>query len=133
MYTTRTLSFALAMILFPAVFGISQERPRSLDERSPEYNYPNNPISVVSRALGNTVFSKESHIRADRSWLKNLAFTVQNQSKKTITFIRIELVIKDQGKLTGQMRMPVEFGRPEPVLDGTGKPSAEYRRPVLKP
>ena len=65
--------------------------------------------------------------------IKELAFTVKNVSDREITFFRIDLVIKRNDKLPVEIRIPVEFGRGEPVLDATGTPTGEYKREPMKP
>ena len=134
MKATTNLILWIGVVLLLTATGNSQEKMRSLNETNPSFDYPNKPVAIVSRELGNKPFLKDTQVKADQDWLKNLSLGVKNVSRKTIIFLHIDMVVEKQGKLQTGVDIPIEFGRPtEPILDEAGNPTGKYRGSVLKP
>ena len=123
----------VGVVLLVTSLGNSQEKIRTLDETNPSFNHPNKPIVIISRELGDKPFLNETQVRGDKDWLKNLRLGIKNVSRKTIIDFHINLVVEKQGKLLTRVDIPIDFGRPEPILDDAGKPTGRYQSSVLKP
>ncbi|MBP7473883.1 MAG: hypothetical protein KA810_01375 [Pyrinomonadaceae bacterium] len=115
------LIFSIGFVLISIVHGFSQEKPRTIDESNPQYNYPNQPVSIVARKIGDLAFEKNTPVRASKSWLKDVRLTIRNTSSKTLVWLWVELNIERQGKLSSQGSIPLQFGNRAAQRDSTGK------------
>lgn len=125
----RTVLITCFLLLF---FGTSssQERTRVVDNE--RYKKSNEPLKVEYK-LGNKPFLSGNNIKAGPDWLTDLKLQVRNISKKTIVYFHLQLVVEKQGTMPNKNAVTASFpGAPEPVFDGSGKPTGELRRPVLR-
>ena len=99
----------------------SQVRARRVYEFNPRFTYPNRPVTIVGRQLGQIPFEREAEIRSDKTWLRDLRLTFKNTSSKTLMWLWVELMIDRQGNLPTQVGIPLEFGRITVPLDPNGK------------
>jgi hypothetical protein len=130
-YISRVSVFVFSMVLLTASISIAQEKIRTV-ENGP--SYPNQPIVVISRELGNKPFINETQVSGVQDWLKDLTLGIKNIFRKPVQYLQIELVIEKQGKLSTKVGIPVSFRAPqEAILDTDGKPSGRYQRKMLIP
>lgn len=125
----------IGVALFMPFIAVSQDRVRLIEESDPKLNFPNAPVAIVSRSVGNKTFLSDGKFVAGPDWLKNLTLDVQNVSTKRIIRFEINLKIEKQGSMTYDAGMEYYFRlRNEPVLDKMGRPTGEYKiRKPLEP
>lgn len=116
-----------------AIFGYSQDKPRTINEGKHVYN-TEPPIAIVERSLKGKNFSGEEKVLAGQNWLKDLKLTIKNTSSKTIVYFYIELVIPKNDRLTNRVPIPLRFGTPLFLLTDNGMAYIEKKnRELLRP
>lgn len=116
-----------------AIFGYSQDKPRTINEGKHVYN-TEPPIVIVERSLKGKNFSGEEKVLAAQNWLKDLKLTIKNTSSKTIVYFYIELVIPKSERLKTRVPIPLRFGTPLFLLTDNGMTYIEKKnRELLRP
>jgi len=92
----------LVLLLVPLC--IAQEKIRTLEN---EYPYPNQPIEIVSRQLGDKPFIDEKRVLGGRDWLGKLTLGIKNVTNKNILSFDINILVRKDG--TPAMGIPINF------------------------
>lgn len=103
-----------------AVICQAQNKPRTVDESNPLYSYPKQPVTIVARKLGERPFERNSAVRTDKSWLRDLRLTFKNTSGKPLIWVYIQLRIEEKGKLRLPVGIPLEFGSANAPITADG-------------
>jgi len=100
----RGLFSFVSFILLTALLSNAQERIRTVEKG---VQYPNCPIEIVDRALGDKPFIDDTRASGDKDWLKTITFVVKNVSTKNILSFDIDLLVKKKEKIL--LGIPVNF------------------------
>ncbi|HMQ04157.1 MAG TPA: hypothetical protein PKD26_09605 [Pyrinomonadaceae bacterium] len=88
-----------------AVGSNAQEKIRIVEDWGTPY--PNQPIEIVERELGERPFASKNSVLGGRDWLRDLVLSVKNISTKNILSFDIDLLVKRDGKIL--MGIPIHF------------------------
>lgn len=87
----------------------AQQSPRSIDDALPKENQP---IKVVDRRWKTTSLKDNRQIAAEKDWLKDVTFDVQNIADKPIVGFSMYLIVPREGRMPQSIRIPVIFRAP---------------------
>lgn len=120
---------AVSLFILSASLSNAQDKIRTVEKGR---SYPNSPVEVVSRELGDKSFMDDTRVLGDKDWLKHLKLSIKNVSSKNIISFNIDLLIKKRGMVL--MGIPIYFRTytqltPNNVLT----PEGEKKIGVLRP
>ncbi|HEV7643591.1 MAG TPA: hypothetical protein VGO50_06550 [Pyrinomonadaceae bacterium] len=131
MKAMQKLTWCLGLILLLASLSSSQQKVRTLDQGP---SYPNQPIEVVSRELGDKPFIDDTRVLGDQDWLKRIRLGIKNVSNKNILSFDIDLRIEKEGKTLTSFALPILFRTyNKPTANNALTPQGEKKLGLLRP
>lgn len=89
--------YTFVVILLTVIHSSGQEKIRIVEGWGTPY--PNQPIEIVGRELGERSFTKKNSVFGSPDWLKHLTLSVKNVSTKNILSFDIDILVKKDGKV----------------------------------
>lgn len=97
--------FIVIVLILGSSFVTAQTAERTVKDKS----FENAPATVVGKFVGQESFKTREKTYAEKDWLKNFAFEVQNVSGKQISSIHFLVEVQKQGTMSLPLAVPVVY------------------------
>lgn len=126
-----TAIFVVALASPFSSFG--QLKARVIDKSDPRFDYKDKPVIILQQKTASQIFSTKGEVTAGTDWIRDLVISVKNVSEKTVTHVRVDIIIPAKAQMRFPHILAAEFGRSVAIVDKSGKQTGQYSKPVLLP